>query len=378
MKQHLSVVHAGSILLGDPYTGLSLEKCKERYRRFSDVLDTFFTYLREEEIDLVLFSGNLCGRYLTSEDAKQLITRLSDVPDCTFVISPGEKDPFDSDSLYASGRLPSNAHIFENEALDCFTFPALGVRVYGWAIHGQRSNFAPLAGAVLGDRSMINLISGCCEITHRNLFAHVTHEDIAESGADYAAFSHRAPSPIARVGNTLYCHAGFLEGRSFEEAGEGGIVRVDIARDGEGDGRRVEARFVPLYHHRYQSLSLDVTGATDMSEVLESVRGLVEANGLGSETSLRVFLEGELAPTVMLRRTTDEARDLSLYSLQLIDHTRPTLGADYLEKDMTVRGELYRTLKKRIASQNPQESYAVSQAFRAGLAALESRDITGI
>ncbi len=378
MKQHLRIVHAGSILLGDPYTGLPLEKCKERYRRFSDVLDTFFEYLREEAIDLVLFSGNLCGRYLTSDDAKLLITRLSSFPDCTFVISPGEKDPFDSDSLYASGRLPKNAYIFENEMLDCFTFPSLGVRVYGWAIHGQRSNFAPLSGAVLGDRSMINLISGCCEITHRNLFAHVTLEDIAESSADYAAFSHGAATPVARVGNTLYCHAGFLEGRCFEETGEGGIVRVDITRDTEGEERRVDARFVPLYHHRYRSLTLDVTGATDMSDVLRAVRGLVEANGLGPETSLRVVLEGELNPTVMLRRTTDEARDLSLYSLELIDHTRPTLNADYLERDMTVRGELYRTLKERIASQNPQESYAVSQAFRAGLAALESRDITGI
>ncbi len=378
MKQHLRIVHAGSIMLGNPYIGLPLEKCKERYRHFTDVLDSFFAYLRDEAIDLVLFSGNLCGRYLTSDDAKHLITRLSEFPECAFVVSPGDQDPFDSDSLYASGRLPKNVCIFENEVLDHFDFPSLGARVYGWAIHGQRSTFAPLAGVVLGDRSTVNLISGCCAITHRNFFAHVSPEDIAGSLADYAGFSHGPATPVSRVGRTLYCHAGFLEGRSFEESGEGGIVRVDVYRDAEGEPPRTEARFVPLYHHRYKTMTLDVTGAADMSAVLLAVRGLVEANGLGAETSLRVILEGQLSPTVMLRHTTDEARDLSLYSLELIDHTLPLLDAEYLDKDMTVRGELYRTLKKRIASQNPQESFAVSQAFRAGLAALESRDITGI
>ncbi|MBQ2719722.1 MAG: hypothetical protein IJF73_06610 [Clostridia bacterium] len=369
----LRILHVGSVVLGMPYLGLSLEKCKERHRRFPEVFDGLFDYIKRESIDLVLFSGNLCSRYLTSEDARHLIALLGGVPSCTFVISPGDQDPYDVDSLYVSGRLPKNVRIFENEALEYVDLPALGARVYGWAIHGQRSTLSPLAGAAVEDSETLNLLSGCCSIGSRSLFVHVTPEEIAAFGADYAAFSHGPSTPVRRAGKTLYCHAGFLEGHSFEEGGEGGVVRIDVDED-----RTLSTRFVPLYRHRYETVTLDITGAKDMSEVLAALRPHVEERGFGEETSLRVILEGRLEPTVMLSPSPEEALSFSLYSLDFIDRTRPTLNAEYLERDMTVRGELYRTLLPRINSQNLEESVAVSQAFRAGLAALESRDITGI
>ncbi len=369
----LRILHVGSVVLGAPYLGLAPEKCLERYRRFPEVFDGLFDYIEKERIDLVLFSGNLCSRYLTSDDARHLIDMLTSCKDCTFVISPGDLDPYDPDSLYISGRLPKNVRIFENETLDRWELPDLGVRVYGWAIHGQRSSFAPLAGATAEDGDVLNLLSGCCSITSRPFSAHISPEDLSAFGADYAAFSHGPATPVRRAGKTLYCHAGFLEGHSFEECGEGGVVRIDVGEDGT-----LSTRFVPLYHHRYETVTLDVTGARDMSEVLAILRPLVEERGFGEETSLRVFLEGRLEPTVMLSPSPEEALSFSLYSLDFIDRTRPTLNAEYLERDMTVRGELYRTLLPRINSQNLEESVAVSQAFRAGLAALESRDITGI
>lgn len=369
----LRILHVGSVVLGTPYLGLPPEKCLELYRRFPEVFDGLFDYIKRERIDLVLFSGNLCSRYLTSEDARHLIELLFACQDTTFVVSPGDLDPYDPDSLYISGRLPKNVKIFENETLDHFDLPELGVRVYGWAIHGQRSSFDPLVGAAPEEGDRLNLLSGCCAITSRPISAHISPEEIAAFGADYAAFSHGPATPVRRAGKTLYCHAGFLEGHGFDEAGEGGVVRIDVREDGT-----LETRFVPLYRHRYETVTLDVTGASDMSEVLSILRPVVEERGFGEETSLRVILEGRLEPTVMLSPSPEEALSFSLYSLDFIDRTRPTLNAEYLERDMTVRGELYRTLLPRINSQNLEESVAVSQAFRAGLAALESRDITGI
>ena len=55
----------------------------------------------------------------------------------------------------------------------------------------------------------------------------------------------------------------------------------------------------------------------------------------------------------------------------------PTLHAELLERDMSVKGELYRTLRPRLDSQDLDERVAAAEALRAGLAALESRDITG-
>ena len=376
MKQELCILHVGNVFLGNPYTGLTAAKCKERYRLFSEVFDSLFEYVKNEGVDVVLFSGNLCGRYLTSDDVKHLIRMLGAIPECRFVISPGYQDPFAPDSLYASGRMPENVYIFENESLDHFDFDDIGVRVYGWAIHGQRTTFSPLAGASVDKTDTVNLVSGCCNVGSRALVAHASPEEIAAFGADYAAFGHNTVSQLRTAGNTTYCQAGFLEGRSFEESGHGGFYRIDVRRTEEG--KQLTTTFVPLSRHHYETITLNITGVGGMSEVLARVRTAVEEKRFGPKTSLRVILEGELEPTVLLRYSVEEARTIDLYSLDFIDHTLPTLDTEQLEHDMTVRGELYRMLEKRFKSGTLEDRIAVAQALRAGLAALESRDITMI
>ena len=373
MADTLRVLHVANAFLGNPYLCLLPEKNRECYYRFPEVFDSLFRYIEEEKIDLVLVSGNLYGRYMTSDDAAHLIRRLSEAP-CPIVIAPGDQDPYDPDSLWASGRLPANVKVFETDTLERLDLDDLGVSVYGWAILGQRSSTSPLAGATLADAGRINLVVGCCDIGARTLFAHVSRDEIAAFGADYAAFGHGPVTPVRRAGRTQYCHTGFLEGRSFDELGIGGFHRIDVeVVEGE---RRVDVRFVPLSRHRYETVVMDITGVREMSEVVDRLGGLVVEHGFSEDTSLRVILEGELHPTVMLRHRAEDGKLFSLYSLEFIDHTMPTLGAEELERDMSVRGELYRTLRPRLNSQDLNERLAVAEALRLGLAALESRDIT--
>ena len=371
MNHELRVLHVANVTLGSPYTGLPLPLCRERYDRFTEVFDSLFTYIAEERIDLVLVAGNLFGRYLTSDDAAHLIRRLTDSP-ARFVIAPGDQDPYADDSLYASGRLPKNVHVFESDMLERIDLEELGVSVYGWAILGQRASVRPLLGSSVADPGRINLITGCCDVGGRTLFAHVTPEEIAAFGADYAAFSHGPATPIRTAGRTKYCHAGFLEGRNFEELGVGGFHRVDIT---ESDGvRTVEAHFVPLSCHRYETVVLSITGVTEMGEVIERLEAVVSERGFGEDTSLRVILEGELHPTVILKERPEDEQRFSLYHLEFVDRTVPTLNADAFLRDMSVRGELYRTLRPRLDTHNLDERIAVARALRDGLAALETND----
>ena len=67
---------------------------------------------------------------------------------------------------------------------------------------------------------------------------------------------------------------------------------------------------------------------------------------------------------------------LGLYELELLDRTTPTFDAAYLEKDMTVRGELYRSLLPRLTEGSPEERATAARALRMGLAALSGDDIT--
>ena len=377
MAQNLRILHVANVALGTPYTGLSYEKCRERYERFPAVFDELFDYIEREGIDLVLVAGNLYGRFLTSEDAAHLIARLEKASACRFVIAPGADDFYSPDSLYASGRLPANVHIFETDTLEHIDFDDIAVTVYGWAVLEQRRAVAPLKGAAVSDPERINLVVGSCDINARTLFVTATPEDIAAFGADYAAFAHGPATEILTAGKTRYAHAGFIEGRGFEEEGVGGFLRIDITHDKEE--RRVEGGFVPISRHRYETVMLDVTGASGMEEVEARILALIADEGIGEETSLRVVLQGELHPTVILQEDTELITRLPLYSIHLVDETIPTYGAEELERDMTLRGQVYRIFHKRLsAAVNTEDRVALAHAMRLCLAALDSRDMTGL
>lgn len=369
MPEHLRVLHIANVALGNPYTGLPLPLCRELYYRFNEVFDAIFAYIESEGIDLVLVSGNLCGRYFSSDDAAHLLKKLSETS-CRFVIAPGDQDSYETGCFYASGRLPANVKVFDSELLDSRDFDDLGVTVYGWAIRAQRSSTSPLAGASVADPDRINFVVGSCDIGGRTLFPHVSPEEIAAFGADYAALSHGPATPVLTAGKTKYCQAGFLEGRSFEELGIGGFRRVDITKAG------VEVSFVPLSRHRYEAVTVDIAGVREYSEVVERLSDALRDRDFGKDTSLRVILEGEVHPAVPLSLRPEDEQRFPFYHLDIVDRTLPTLNAEAFERDMSVRGELYRTLLPRLNTLNLQDRIAVAQALRAGLAALESRDIT--
>lgn len=369
----LRILHCPDITLGNPYTGLPLQKCKECYQRFPEVFDKLIKYIEDEKIDLVLFPGNLCSQYLGSEDAKRLISAFSKLPDCRFVIAPGDCDPYSSSSFYNSGRLPGNVSVFCSEIPEMLDFPELSTRIYGWAYCDRRIFPSPMSAIRVASQDTFNLICGCCEVDSPAAFCSATQEEIAATGADYAALGHGAVTAVRRAGKTLFAHAGFLEGKNFEETGPGGATRLDVT---EQDGSfRIETRRLSFSHHRYEILPIDITGIAGTDRLAEILQEKIRENGYDENTSLRVILSGELSPTVFLRPSGEIQHLFPLYSIEFFDRTVPTYQADDFYRDMTVRGELFRTLEPRFQATGEDERTAVIRAFRIGLSALDSKDI---
>lgn len=376
MKKALRVMHLANIALGNPYIGLPLDLCRECYERFPEVFDELFDYIKREEIDLVLIAGNLYGRYLMSGDTAHLMRKMEEAKPCIFVIAPGAEDPCTTDSLYKSGRFPDNVLIFEKDTLDRFDLPELGATVYGWAVLSQRRNVNPLLDVPPASPDRINLIVGACDLSSHTLFINTTPESIAAFGADYAAFGHGPATPIKKAGKTLYSHAGFLEGRGFEELGKGGFYRLDIEKTDEGTA--IEEHFVSFSRHRFETVTLDITGLTNDEDVSKRILDVIEKNGYERDTSLRVILEGELHPTVLFRRDGEAFTSFPLSSISFIDRTMPTYESEELRRDMSIRGMFYLALSDALKSTNEHSPTTTAQALRIGLAALDSHDIAGI
>ena len=122
-KNRIRFLHCSDIHLDIPFTGLSADKSEERRRMLRSSFVKMMQYVRDTNINIVLMSGDVFDtRYATNTTAEVLIREFKNCPDTEFIISPGKADPYENNPIYASGRLPSNCHVFSSDQLSRFDF----------------------------------------------------------------------------------------------------------------------------------------------------------------------------------------------------------------------------------------------------------------
>ncbi len=375
MKDTIRIIHMGDLHLDSPFSSLGVDKSEIRRRELRATFTSILYYIKEVAADIVLISGDLFDDgYATAETVELLCSQFASLPDCRFVIAPGNHDPYTRGSLYASGKLPKNVCVFSSEGLQRFVFEDLNTEVYGWAFCSSSLSESPLAGKSADDNGRLHLVCGHCDMASPlSTYCPVTREDVVRFGAHYNAFSHIHKTPeVQKEGNVLWSYSGFVEGRSFDECGKGGIYFIEAKTGGD---HAVEIKRKNIARRHYEWEEIDVGGCGTLSEVAERIDARIKEKLYTEETLLRVTLYGAVAPTVEnLHRLETAVRGLFL--LEIDDKTTPTFDAAFLEKDMTIRGELYRELLPMLTGGTPEERTTASAALKMGLAVLAGRNIT--
>jgi DNA repair exonuclease SbcCD nuclease subunit len=256
--------------------------------------------------------------------------------------------------------------IFRESKLSRFEFADLGCDVYGWAFTSPALTENPLTGAELEQNGRTKLLCAHCDTTSPiSRYCPVSEGDIVRAGFDYAALGHiHKKGEIKRVDNTVYGYSGAPEGRSFDECGVLGAYITDIGYNGE-----FETSFVPFSRRRYEIAECDLTGSLTREDAEEKVNALIAANKYGTDTVLRLVLTGSVAPDV--RFDGFSAVAAKLFDLEIRDKTSPTFDGDSLERDITIRGALYRTLLPELNSADEETRRTAADALRYGLAVLD-------
>lgn len=368
----LKLLHCGDIHLDSPFSLLDRE---ESIRRREELRRTFLEMLafaRSEGVSVVLIAGDLFDHgFATAETLNLLTEAFSAMSDCRFVIAPGNHDAAAAGSAYLGGRFPQNVTIFTDETLSFVDYDDLALRVWGYGFTSERCEASPLSGRVLTTPGKTAVLCAHAELgVPLSKYAPLAVADLAESGLAYAALGHihTPPEPV-RCGDTLAAYSGCLVGRSYDECGFGGAVLVGIE-----DGRVTEWKRIVFAHRRYCVETLELEGISTDREVIDALSARIAAAGYGEETALRVILTGavDTAYTPDPAAITAACAD-GLWQLELIDRTTPIWGSDYLERDPSIRGALYRTLLPAMQTGTPEERSRAVAALRLGLSALDGR-----
>ncbi len=366
----MKFIHCADIHLDSPF---ALSAAFDSARRRTELRAAFASlvlFAKTEGCRLVLIAGDLFDDALVTKDTcEMLVHEMSAFPDCTFVISPGNHDPYTENSPYRLVHFPENVHIFKEERLSYIDVPGTNVRVYGYAFTSDSMLSSPLAGFSVSDPGKINLLCAHADVdVALSPYCPVPEKDIAASGLDYAAFGHiHKASEIKTAGATRYAYCGCLQGRGFDETGVKGAYLCEVEKDS------FSVKPVRFSKEHYEIVHCDLTGAASAGDAAAPLqKAAAEAD---ADTLLRVILEGVTAPTFSADETYVRSLLTKPVYVEIKDETLPLYHADYMKKEGTLVGAFYRNLESRFVSEDAEEREIARLALKLGLKALYGREI---
>ena len=372
----MKIVHTGDIHLDTPFSVMNPALSEQRRNDLRTSFSQLVSFAADNGVSLVLIAGDLYeSAYATQSTAYFLQKEFAKAPDCRFVISPGNHDPYTKDSIYANTEFPDNVYIFTENTLSKFSFDDIGVDVYGYAFTQKYSETSPIINQFPSDMGKINLLCAHADISSAiSKYSPITANEIASASFDYCALAHiHAGSEPTKAGNSVYAYCGCLEGRDYGECGYKGALIVDIEKEDTVASVSVKAQ--RFSRKRYACEHLSVDGAQDSDDIAKAISDCIVKNGYGDDTHLRVILEGNINPKLTVSKSRIEALLRELYEFDLIDNTRPLFDAEKLKNDPTIRGAFFNSMLELLVSENEEDKRIASDALRYGLAAIDSENI---
>lgn len=372
----MRILHTGDLHLDSAFCSFGA-KDAERQREYGrDLLRRIFDCAREESCELMLISGDLFDSGFVSGETGELFCRLVEENDICVAVAPGNHDPYSATSFYAKiqSRLGDRLILFTSAELQIFDIEEKRVRLFGYGFTSAAITESPLADiAVPEDDGYLRILCAHADIfSPISRYAPITLEQLERFDFDYVALGHvhNKWDEAELDGRVRYC--GFGEGRSFDELGEGGVWIVDLNKEEISCERKI------LSQRAFYIENVSVTEEDDIASLRDKICALANGKDSSQEIYLRVVLEGsadEALVSDICAQTERIADECGVEFLEIQDETMPMLDGEYLEKDMTLRGALYRTLRPKLLSSDPIERRKAIKALRIGLAAIDGKNI---
>ena len=360
----VKILHAADFHMDSPFESLPEEKALVRRREQRGLLERIAAVVNDEQIELVLFSGDLLDSATSYYETQEVLYRAFKQMNAEVFISPGNHDYYCPKSPYAYVRFPENVHIFTSPIIGCVTLERLGVRVWGAAFNDQYSK-PLLPGFKVPDGDCIDIM-----VLHGDTggddYNHIQEADIAESGLDYLALGHiHSFSGFKQAGKTRYAYPGCPEGRGFDETGEKGLITGTV------DKKDSALRFRPLGGRAYKIHQVDLTDAVDAADaVISSLPDNTERD------IYRILLTGEYGGETDVSSLQERLSE-QFFHLTVIDQTRPPRDVWAAAGDDTLRGVFLQCMKEKFDASDDGGKAAVIRAVRYGLAALDNEEEYG-
>jgi exonuclease SbcD len=370
----IRILHCGDLHFDTPFRELSGKKAEARKEDLRETWGKIIDLIKKEEIQLVLMSGDLFdnGRIMKTT-LEYLIKKLQEISPTPVFISPGNHDPYASNSYYQIIDWPDNVHIF-GSTLEKVLLPQLGTCIYGIGFSKPYQRESLIRNFCVEDEKYINLMVLHGDVVSKGQDSNynpITLEDIQKSKLDYLALGHQhSYSEINRTANTFWGYSGNPEGRGFDEQGSKGVLIGDI---GKGYCR---LNFYETCKRKYWEKKVDIGDAITYEEIIEQIYKQVKY-GDPEQDLYKIILTGELSEKFKVDPFIVQQKLASaFYFIKIVEDTKIKIDYDTLEKTFSLKGIFVRKIREKMKhAQDETQKRRLELALKLGLYALEGQEL---
>ena len=392
-------IHMADVHFDSPFTVLASRNNLANIRRLEqrEAFKKAIEYIKVEKIPFLFISGDLYEQEYIRESTIEYINNLfKTIPETRIFISPGNHDPFLSNSFYNTFNWNKNVTIFNSKIKIIETEEA---DIYGFGFTDFYCENSRIEEIKLKNKNKINIL-----ITHGALDASKTLDmqynplnsnKLKEIGFDYIALGHIHKANYENNKNN-FIYPGSLISFGFDELGEHGFLDIKINKNNSEiknkieenkinnleikskieknkinnleeknyEKDKIEIKFLRADERKFEEESIDISSIKSEEELIEK---LDEMN-LEKENFYKIILKGtkkiELNETRICKLTQKDM------ILKVRDKTETEYNIDNLAMQKNLKGMFVKNLVEKLKS-DPQEEDSIKKAMEIGLKLFE-------
>lgn len=367
----MKLIHCADLHLDSNLNSfLNEEKAKERR---NELLETFFgmvEYALNNDVTGIIIAGDLFDKKNISATARNAVmNRIVNNPELDFYYLRGNHD--ESGFWGDLEVLPENLHIFGKEWTSYTLFEKNGRRITINGVELSKENSGEIYSGLILNAADYNIV-----VLHGQESENVKKgaqiinlRELKNRSIDYLALGHiHSYKEAALDGRGVYCYAGCLEGRGFDECGEHGFVVLDIDEESFTGVRE----FVSSGGRNLFELEVDITGCKDSMDISERINTVIEACCYGKNNLVKIILTGavdvecEVNLDFLSKHFADE-----FYYTRIKNDSSYSIDYENFSKDCSLKGEFVR----RVMAEDSLNEDEKAQVIRYGILALRGEEI---
>nr|WP_312579640.1 metallophosphoesterase [Sedimentibacter sp.] len=303
-------IHTSDIHLGMKFNNnFSLKEREKRREELWDTFDEIINTVKVEKIKYLFIVGDMIeSEYFNYKGLKKIIQRFKSIEDTKVIITCGNKDPYNINSMYDYVEFPQNVFLIRNtEHVQKIDFNDDNLCIYCISQNNEYADNHKFQYVydISVDEEKINVLLLYCNTENINEETPQVrfNIDLVKNKFDYCALGGK--HNYNKLGNNV-AYSGTPEPLSFNEGDEHGIIKGILEK------KNVIYDFLNIAKRKFINRDIEIDSTYGYNKILDLIKfsGDTFSN---TKDYVRVNLTGNVNPDISIEEIKNESRQFFYY-----------------------------------------------------------------